>query len=95
VLTRRTRVAVASAKEGAVALAGAVRMPASNAAVEQALLQGSVSVVETRVRADSRTGVALPPNPDAPGLYAYAVMLQAELNPQRRTTFVGRPFRVR
>jgi hypothetical protein len=95
VLARRTRAIVASADEGAVALAGAVRVPASSAAVEQALLQGSVSVAETRVRAASRTAVALPPTLDAPGLYAYAVMLQAELNPQRRTTFVGRPFRVR
>ena len=94
-LARRTRAAVASADEGAIALAGAVRLPASSAAVEQALLQGSVSVAETRVRAASRTAIALPPTPDAPGLYAYAVMLQAALNPQRRTTFVGRPFRVR
>jgi hypothetical protein len=53
-----------------------------------------VAVAETPVPANSRTAVRLPAAPDAPGLYAYAVMLQAELNPQRRTTFVGRLFRV-
>ena len=98
-LARRTRAAVAAASEGAVALAGAVRVPGSGtvsrAAAERALLQGAVTVEETAVPANSRTTVRLPPAPDAPGLYAYAVMLQAELNPQRRTTFVGRPFRVR
>ena len=98
-LARRTRAAVAAASEGAVALAGAVRLSASGtvsrAAAERALLQGDVTVAETPVPANSRTAVRLPPTPDAPGLYAYAVILQAELNPQRRTTFVGRPFRVR
>ena len=90
---------MASADEGAIALAGAVRVPASGvpgrALVEQALLQGSVAVAETRIRPGSRVAVALPAAPNAPGLYAYAVLLQAELNPQRRTTFVGRPFGVR
>jgi hypothetical protein len=98
-LARRTRAAVATATEGAVALAGAVRVPSSGtvsrAAAERALLQGAVNVTETPVPANSRTAVRLPPTPDAPGLYAYAVILHAELNPQRRTTFVGRPFRVR
>ena len=97
-LARRTRAAVATAAEGAVALAGAVRVPSSGtiprAAVERALLQGTVAVVETPVAAGSRTAVRLPATPDASGLYAYAVTLQAELNPDRRTTFVGAPFRV-
>ena len=97
-LARRTRAAVATASEGALALAGAVRIPSSGtisrAAVERALLQGAVSVVETPVPAASRTAVRLPATPAAPGLYAYAVTLQAELNPDRRTTFVGPPFRV-
>jgi hypothetical protein len=52
-------------------------------------------VAETHVPAGVRAGVRLPARPAAPGLYAYAVVVQAELNPERRTTFVGRPFRVR
>ena len=97
-LARRTRTVVATAAEGAVALAGAIRLPSSGtigrAAVERALLQGTVAVADTAVPAGSRTAVRLPSAPDAPGLYAYAVTLQAELNPDRRTTFVGPPFRV-
>jgi hypothetical protein len=97
-LARRARAAVATAAEGAVALAGAVRIGSSGtigrAAVERALLQGSVDVAETAVPANGRTSVRLPAAPAAPGVYAYAVVLQAELNPQRRTTFVGRAFRV-
>jgi hypothetical protein len=95
---RRTRAAVATASEGAIALAGAVRVlgsgTVSSSAVERALLQGSVAVAETPVPANARVAIRLPAQPDAPGVYAYAVLLQAELNPQRRTVFVGRPFRV-
>jgi hypothetical protein len=88
---------MAAASEGAVALAGAVPVPLSGPVrrtVDRALLQGAVDVAETPLRATWRTSVRLPAKPDAPGVYVYAVMLQAELNPERRTIFVGHPFRV-
>ena len=95
---RRSGSAFATADEGASYVSAFVRAPANGvltrAAAARALASGDVSTATGYVGAGTQTAVRFAAPWSGPGTYVPVVSLRAEMNPARRSLFLGRPVRL-
>jgi hypothetical protein len=90
--------AVARADEGASYAAAYVRVAPRRApdrtAIARALTSGELRAAEGSFAAAATVPLKAPARPARRGTYVLAVSLQAAMNPDRRTLFLGPAFRV-
>jgi hypothetical protein len=93
------RSATARADEGATYVSAYVRVfpkrRPNRIPIDRALTSGELDSTDGTVSAGALTPVKAPARPPRRGTYVLAVSLQAAMNGDRRSLFLGRPFRIR